>query len=158
MPEGNTKLVDLEQQLQDLKQENQNLKLKLLAAEYDLKKTKAKDEQQHSASYIKELLDKDLLSPKDWTEAYFIPFVDDLEAFELIEYLQYRGDTSTPTTWAETLKELLLKLEKQTNGLQDTNGLEQTTLKEAKKQVIALWVYLQWLDLHSMTAEPDHES
>ena len=85
-----------------------------------------------------EALQKSLLTPGGWTDEFIVPFVEELGAFSFLSELQYSRNASSPSDWCQ-------KLLKSINGLAES--FRAKDVREAKKVVIALWVYLQWLEI-----------
>lgn len=85
-----------------------------------------------------EELQRSLLTPQDWTDEFIVPFVEELESFDLLSELQNNRSSTKPTDWCS-------QLTKQISDLEESYNIDQA--QTAKKVLMALWVYVQWSEL-----------
>lgn len=121
---------NLEQQRklnEELSHQNDSLSQTLSSVETQIKNIEQVEE-----------LAKRLLTPSEWSDIYIVPFVDELEAFDLLSELQYSSKPRMPHQWCNDLEIIVKRLE---------STYDNDDMKQAKKTTIATWVYLQWLEL-----------
>ena len=131
----------LSTQIELLEEKLSNQATETLALEGKIHRLNNKLEQCHDqlqAPEKLEALQKSLLTPSEWTDEFVVPFVEELDAFSFLSELQYSRNASTPTEWCQ-------KLLTSISGLAEKHKTKD--VREAKKVVIALWVYLQWLEI-----------